>query len=108
MISENQYYSYNLGILPEGCQYCVRGEKLVLFVTGICPRKCYFCPVSDEKYGHDVCYANERKVAHSEDIIAEALQMDAKGAGITGGDPLSRLDKTVDAIKLLKAKFGKE
>ena len=97
MLTQNQYYSYNLGELPEGCQACVRGEKLVLFTTGLCPRRCYFCPVSDEKFNHDVTFANERKV--------ESPQ--AKGAGITGGDPLMKLDRTITAIKDLKAKFGK-
>ncbi len=108
MLPENQYYSYNLGELPEGCQYCVRGEKLVLFVTGICPRKCYFCPVSDEKLGKDVYFANERAVSSDADVLAEAQAMRARGAGITGGDPLAKLDKTIAAIKLLKAKYGKD
>lgn len=108
MIKENQYYSYNLGELPKGCQYCVRGEKLVLFVTGICPRRCYFCPVSDEKFGKDVCFANERKVHQDDDLLTEAQLMRARGAGITGGDPLTRLDRTVNDIRLLKEKYGKE
>ncbi len=108
MVAENQYYSYNINELPVGCQYCVRGEKLVLFITGICPRTCYFCPLSDLKYGNDVIYANERKVETPDDVLLEAELMQAKGAGITGGDPLSKLDRTVDCIKLLKAKFGKQ
>lgn len=108
MIKENQYFSYNLGELPQGCQYCVRGEKLVLFVTGICPRRCYFCPVSDEKFGKDVCFANERKVNVEEDLLIEAQCMRAKGTGITGGDPLAKLDRTVKYITLLKEKYGKE
>lgn len=107
MIKENKFYSYNLGELPEGCKYCVKGEKLVLFVTGICPRKCYFCPLSDQKYGKDVTFANERKVNDFQDIITEAKNMDAKGAGITGGDPLIKIDRTIESIKLLKQNFGK-
>ena len=107
MINENKFYSYNLGELPEGCKYCVRGEKLVLFVTGICPRRCYFCPLSDKKYGKDVIFANERKVNGFQDIIKEAKNMDAKGAGITGGDPLVKIDRTIDYIKILKQNFGK-
>jgi len=106
MIPENQYYSYNLKDLPKGCQYCVRGEKLVLFVTGICPRKCYYCPLSDKKYGLDVTFANERKVATVADLIKEAELMRAKGAGITRGDPLCKIERTVEYIKVLKEKFG--
>ncbi len=108
MTSENQYHSYNLGELPKGCQYCVRGEKLVLFVTGICPRRCYFCPVSDQKYGKDVYFANERAVASEQDVLTEARAMQAKGAGITGGDPLAKLDKTIAAITLFKTTYGKQ
>ena len=105
-MQENQYYSYNLGPLPKGCQMCVRGAKLVLFVTGICPRKCSFCPVSDEKYQHDVIFANERSVTATEDLLKEAEAMKAKGAGITGGDPLAKLERTLGYIKLLKQKYG--
>ncbi len=108
MIAKNNYYSYNYQELPKGCQYCVRGEKLVLFVTGLCPRKCYFCPLSDAKYGNDVTFANERKVTQFEDTIIEAELMQAKGAGITGGDPLVKIDRTIENIKRLKQKYGKE
>ena len=105
---QNQYYSYNLNALPKGCQYCVKGEKLVYFATGICPRKCYFCPVSDEKYGNDVTFANERKVQSEEDVLTEAKAMQAQGAGITGGDPLAKLTRTLSFIRLMKQKFGKQ
>jgi uncharacterized protein len=102
----NQHHSYTLGGLSKGCQYCVRGEKLVLFVTGLCPRKCYFCPVSDEKFQKDVAFANERKVFSSADVVKEAEKMNAKGAGITGGDPLVKIDRTTRFIINLKKKFG--
>lgn len=108
MLAENQYYSYNAGELPVGCQFCVRGEKLVLFVTGICPRQCYFCPLSDRKYGVDTAYANERVIESPEDVILEAELMAAKGAGITGGDPLSTIDRTVLFIQTLKQRFGRQ
>ena len=108
MVTENQYFSYNQGELPPACQYCVRGEKLVLFVTGICPRRCFFCPVSDQKYGKDARFANERKIETDEDILTEAQLMRAKGAGITGGDPLAKLERTVHYIRLLKENYGKE
>src|SRR3989338_2948666 len=106
MIAENQFFSYTLGGLPTGCQFCVRGEKLVCFVTGICPRRCNFCPVSDEKYGKDVSFANERKVKDDPDLLKEADLMRALGAGMTGGDPLSRMGRTVSYIRLLKKKYG--
>lgn len=108
MIKENKYYSYNIKQLPIGCRFCVRGEKMVLFITGKCPRNCYFCPVSDHKSGKDIIYANERLSNSPDDIIKEAKLMRAKGAGITGGDPLIELNRTIKYIKLLKEEFGKE
>ncbi len=107
-IRQNKFFSYNSGQLPKGCKYCVKGEKLVIFITGICPRRCYFCPVSDEKYQKDVVFANERKVKTADDLIMEARVMDAKGAGITGGDPLTRPERTTECIRMLKRTFGKD
>jgi uncharacterized protein len=104
----NKCHSYNLKKLPNGCLSCILGQKVVIFITGICPRKCYFCPVSDHKFGKDDAYANERKINSTEDLFKECELMQAKGAGITGGDPLSRLDRTVEYIQILKEKYGKE
>lgn len=89
---------------------CVRGDKEVLFVTGVCSRQpaCYFCPISDQKYGKDVIYANEMPLSDLKEIIHEARLCESKGAGLTGGDPLSRLDRTLEIIQMLKKEFGKE
>jgi len=101
-----EYFSYVVGEPPRGCRMCVKGEKLVLFVTGLCPRKCFYCPLSMWRRG-DVIYANERPVRRVEDVIEEALIQEARGAGVTGGDPLVRLDRTVEYIEALKERFGK-
>ena len=81
---------------------------MVLFVTGRCRTGCYYCPVSFEKKGRDVIYANELKVSDREEIITEAESMDAEGTGITGGDPLIDADRTVRVIRLLKERFGND
>ena len=108
-ITKTPYKSYAIGELPKGCQMCVRGEKEVIFVTGICPRKpsCYFCPISEHKFGKDVIYANEMPVSELKQIIEEGNLCESKGAGLTGGDPLARLDRTIEVIRLLKKEFGK-
>ena len=95
------------GKVAEGCRHCIDGSKMVLFVTGLCKWNCYYCPVSLEKKGLDVVYANEGRVFGDEEIIAEAEAMDATGTGITGGDPLLDMDRTVHMIRLLKDRFGK-
>lgn len=94
--------------LPEGCVLCEKGAKLVLLVTGRCGQRCCYCPLSSEKRGKDVFFANERKVSDTADVLDEARLMDALGTGITGGDPLVVLDRTVDSIKGLKRRFGRE
>ncbi|MCS4540981.1 MAG: radical SAM protein [Euryarchaeota archaeon] len=92
--------------MPEGCQLCIKGAKLVLFVTGLCSRYCYFCPISEKRKDKDVTYANERLVKKDEDIIEEAKLMEAEGTGITGGEPLAQFERTLYYIKLLKKEFG--
>ncbi len=108
IIEHHDCGSANRGPLAKGCQHCVKGGKMVLFVTGRCDTGCFYCPVSAEKKGKDVVYANERKISSMDEIIEEAEQMDATGTGITGGDPLMNMERTVSAIKLLKGHFGKE
>lgn len=96
------------GKVAEGCRHCIDGSKMVLFVTGRCGWNCYYCPVSLEKKNKDVIYANEGRVETDEEIIAEAEAMAATGTGITGGDPLLDMDRTVHMIGLLKKRFGKD
>lgn len=107
-MQKTPYYSYKLGKLPKGCQLCVQGKKLVLFVTGLCPRSCYFCPISDKKYKKDVTYADEWPTKNIKEIITEAKLIGAEGAGFTGGDPLCRLERTITCIKKLKKEFGRK
>ena len=97
-----------VGSLPEGCRLCERGEKLVLFATGLCAYHCFYCPVSEEKMYRDVVFANERRVERDEDLLEEARAMRATGAGITGGDPLEVADRVAHYIRLLKDEFGED
>jgi hypothetical protein len=97
----------SIGYMPEGCRLCHQGAKLVLFVTGVCTRYCFYCPVSAERKGADNVYANEFRVESDEDLIEQARRMSALGTGITGGEPLLRLDRTLGYIRLLKETFGK-
>jgi len=106
-MEKTKFYSYKNNKLAKGCELCVKGRKLVLFITGTCTNKCYFCPISEQKYKKDVIFANERPIENIHDIITEAQICSARGAGITGGDPLTQLERTIKAIQILKDKFGK-
>lgn len=98
------FYNY----LSEGCKLCQQGAKMVLFVTGLCPKSCFYCPLSDERRGKDLVFANERPVQNDADLLEEAKLMDALGTGITGGEPLLKIDRVLHYISLLKSSFGKE
>jgi len=101
-IENTKYFSKKIGTLPKGCKQCVQGKKTVLFITGLCPRSCEYCPVSDTKMQHDVIYANERPITNSKEFLEESKTCSSQGAGITGGDPLVSLKRTVEYIKKAK------
>ena len=94
--------------LSKGCRLCQEGATMVLFVTGLCPKSCFYCPLSDEKRGKDLVFANERPIKRDEDILKEAELMDALGTGITGGEPLLKIKKVLHYIRILKSSFGQD
>ncbi|MEM2907697.1 MAG: radical SAM protein [Candidatus Hadarchaeales archaeon] len=105
-VVETRYGSLLLGEMPKGCKLCIKGAKLVLFVTGLCDRGCFYCPLSERRRGKDVVYANERPVRSQRDIIEEAKLIDALGTGLTGGDPAVRFERALRYLRLLKRAFG--
>lgn len=100
--------SFATGALTKGCQLCMKGRKLVLFVTGKCNQKCYYCTLSNNRWQIDDVYANERPVKKDTDMVDEAKKCGSKGAGITGGEPLLVVDRVVNYIRILKKSFGKQ
>jgi len=79
---------------------------MVLFVTGLCRFRCFYCPVSPTRNQLDVVYANERRVRSDQDVLDEARAIGAAGTGITGGDPLGVVDRVEHYVRLLKGEFG--
>jgi pyruvate formate-lyase activating enzyme-like uncharacterized protein len=78
----------------------------VLLVTGRCRAGCFYCPLSEEKRGHDVLFANERPADGTDEVLEEAHLIDAEGTGVTGGDPGEVLDRVAELVSSLKTEFG--
>ena len=98
--------SFVCGTMPVSCVMCQQGAKMVLLVTGKCGHNCYYCPLSLKKQGKPDTYANEKLVQSDDDIIFEAESIEARGTGITGGDPFLAMKQTIHFIELLKGHFG--
>ena len=99
--------------IPKGCQFCLKGAKVVLFLNGICqkPDHCsWYCPISEERKGKNNTFADEIQVFSNNDLLIEINKINAKGMSITGGEPLlkSNLEKTLDYIKYVKSIKGKK
>jgi pyruvate formate-lyase activating enzyme-like uncharacterized protein len=107
MMRKTPHFSYSTGSLPKGCTFCVKGQKTVVFITGICPNHCFYCPISEQKHQKDVVHINEWPTKSIKDLFTEIRLCSSKGAGITGGDPLAMLDRTIMYIQAMKREFGK-
>ncbi len=97
--------------LSPGCRMCAEGSKMVLLITGLCPASCFYCPLSKKKIGKDKIFADEWELSNEEDtqkLLLESKYIQAKGAGITGGDPLIKWKRTKKYIYLLKNEFGSD
>jgi len=92
--------------LSKGCEICRMGAGIVLFVTGKCERSCFYCPISEDRRGQDVVFADEQPVESIEDILAEGRAIGALGTGITGGEPLLQESFVLECIRALKEEFG--
>jgi uncharacterized protein len=97
--------------LSPACRMCAEGSKMVLLVTGLCPASCFYCPLSEKKIKKDLIFADEWQLSDENDtekLLLEAEYINAKGAGITGGDPLVTWERTKKYISLLKNEFGSD
>jgi len=98
--------------LSTSCTQCAEGQKLVLFVTGVCDTGCFYCPLSDTRNHNPAMYANERLCLGKDpsklaaQVIEEAHAMGATGMGVTGGDPMLVPELTLEMVRRVKAEFG--
>ena len=80
---------------------------MVLFITGLCTRTCWYCPLSQERKGKDRIYANEHEITSPDGSLIVAEKMNALGTGITGGEPFLVTERVVEFTCVLKETYGK-
>lgn len=110
-IEKTRYHSWKIGGLPKGCKLCVTGRKMVLLVTYVCPKNCFYCPLPENTKNRDEIWVNERQLNDKNDfdgLIQESIACSARGAAFCGGDPLTRTERACEYIRRLKKQFGKE
>ncbi len=107
-MKKTKFSSYSLNGISEGCKLCVRGEKSVLFIGGRCSRNCWYCSLSDFRKKTNKIFINERPVKKIKEIIEEIKESNSNGVGVTGGDPLINLNKTLKILRELRKNFGKK
>ena len=101
------YYNVTFrGRIARGCELCLMGAKSVIFITGLCPLSCPYCPVSAERFGKDVIYVNDVPVQRIEDIPRVVAEYVSDGAAITGGDPSVVPERVKTVATILKQEFG--
>ncbi|NPA05366.1 MAG: radical SAM protein [Crenarchaeota archaeon] len=94
--------------IPEGCRLCMRGSKLVIFLTGVCPEGCFYCPISPSRMGRRLVFADEERVEKLSEILEEADAIGAEGASFTGGEPLLEPRRIEVVSRMLKDVYGDE
>ncbi|MEZ0319095.1 MAG: radical SAM protein [Pyrobaculum sp.] len=99
-------YNEARGSLATGCDLCLLGAKSVIFITGLCPLDCFYCPVGVDRIGKDVMYVNDVPVSSVEEIPHVVAKFASTGAAITGGDPSVVAHRVRDVAYLLKKEFG--
>lgn len=87
--------------LPPGCRGCLAGKGTNLYVTGLCTRECFFCfnhrPRTDETVVHGL------PVRTSQEAVEIVARYHLRSIGISGGEPLLKLDRTLELVRSLRA-----
>jgi uncharacterized protein len=113
IIKQTKGYSYTTNQISTACNQCISGNKSVLFITGKCNKTCFYCPISELKKDQDKIWINEKEINQTKikdilkEIIEEIKLCNSKGIGITGGEPLLKLELCTQIIKELKKEFKK-
>ena len=92
------------GALSTGCRLCVEGAWSCLFVNGTCNASCFFCPKTHDPLAPPS--SDGLAFRNAPDYLAYLRTLGARGVGISGGEPLLRLDTTLEFVTAIKREFA--
>lgn len=102
---------YYRGMSP-GCLICGEGYWSCIWINGLCPANCFYCPqdrkMQKERSPITVDRKNGLVFENPDDYVDYLKMFGFKGVGFSGGEPLLVLDKLLSFIEKIKHKFGKE
>ena len=79
---------------------------MVLFVTGVCRFRCFYCPVSTGATRSTSCTRTSGGSTRDARCDRGGEVDRCRRNGITGGDPLGVVDRVEHYVRLLKTEFG--
>lgn len=94
------------GNLSKGCKICKKGKWFCLFMVYKCTRKCFFCPMIRERPKEDKAVIEGFLIENSDHLVNLLKKWKIKGMGISGGEPLCMLERTLDFISSVREKMG--
>ncbi len=97
------------GLGSANCRRCSHGDMVCFHLTSHCTRNCFFCPQKRTEAAITGSALTNYSPAEDKELlpVQQAIEwFDAKGCGLTGGEPLVVIDKLLHYIKLLKNRFG--
>ncbi len=89
---------------PRGCRVCLKGKGACLSVTNLCTRDCFFCP--NPRPRADRVALGGYPIDEESHLVRVVERFGLESIGISGGDPLTRLDRTARLALSLRRRFG--
>lgn len=102
--------SFIKGFRSRNCVNCVLGKTQGIYINSICSRSCFFCPEPKHSQSDFDCQRKDYIPSEKDEreLIEDIQSNDSTGCGISGGDPLASLGKTLHYIRLLKERMGRD
>lgn len=90
--------------LSPGCRACMAGSWSCLFINSRCNAACFYCPSAQEEAAVPV--TNTIPFDRSDEYAAYVDRLGFTGVGISGGEPLLNLDRSVEYLDAVKRRLG--